>query len=352
MLSPEWLLPWWEVYGRGSGRRLCVGAWYVGARLVGLALLQSRIYRYRGVLPFRRLEFLGADVDEQDGVCSEYLNLLIEHGSEKQIAKAFVAALRAGWFGPWDEIVLGALDGSQPLSRELETEFTATNMELRKDIVTSARFITLPTSWESYLELLGRNRRVVVKSQQDFDRWAEGGTQIHRAEDSASLAEGLQILRALHGERWGAEGHGGAFQSPRFLRFHELVAPQLLARGELQLHWLTVAGAPVSCNYCIRRNGKVYFYQSGRRMQLPSRVRAGIVLHAAAIRDAINQGCREYDFLGGESQYKNQLAQESRPVLQLRLVQARVCERLRHAADRCVSLLKPLRSRISLLLSK
>ncbi len=71
MLSPEWLLPWWEVYGRGSGRRLCVGAWYVGARLVGLALLQSRIYRYRGVLPFRRLEFLGADVDEQDGVCSE-----------------------------------------------------------------------------------------------------------------------------------------------------------------------------------------------------------------------------------------------------------------------------------------
>ena len=65
---PEWILGWWDVYGRGTGRELRVGTWFDGARLVGLALLQRRVFRCRRILPFRRLELLGADVDEDDGV--------------------------------------------------------------------------------------------------------------------------------------------------------------------------------------------------------------------------------------------------------------------------------------------
>jgi CelD/BcsL family acetyltransferase involved in cellulose biosynthesis len=344
MLSPDWLLPWWEVYGRDSGRRLQVGAWYNGDRLVGLALLQSRPYRYRGIVPFRRLEFVGADVDENDGVCSEYLNLIAERGAENAVTAAFVAALGAGEMGSWDELILGALDETQPIVAELQSALAKTGWAMHKETVTTAPYIPLPPTWDEYVKSLGRHKRVVVKSQKDFDQWAQGRDRMHCATDADSLAEGMQILHALHAERWGEDGQAGAFHAPRFRRFHEMVAPRLRARGALDLRWLRVADEPVCCLYSIRWNNKVYFYQSGRRMQLPSEVRVGHVLHAAAIKDAIAAGMREYDFLGGEAQYKSQLSLASRPIVQLRIVRAKFRERLRIAAERCVDFVRPVRS--------
>src|SRR5207244_912246 len=85
MLSPLWLLTWWRHYG--AHRQLSVGLFHDGDRLVGLAPLQRRRYWHRPGLPFRRLEMLGADVDEQDGVCSDYLNILAEGGQEERVAR-------------------------------------------------------------------------------------------------------------------------------------------------------------------------------------------------------------------------------------------------------------------------
>src|SRR5207244_3160007 len=59
MLSPTWLLPWWRVYA--AGRKLRIGLFRDGNRLVGLAPLLYRRCWVRRCLPFRRLESLGAD---------------------------------------------------------------------------------------------------------------------------------------------------------------------------------------------------------------------------------------------------------------------------------------------------
>jgi CelD/BcsL family acetyltransferase involved in cellulose biosynthesis len=202
----------------------------------------------------------------------------------------------------------------------------------------------MPESWDAYVRSLGKHKRVVVKSQRDFDEWAEGKAQFHVAESRESMAEGLRVLQTLHGQRWADEGETGAFHSPRFSRFHERVMPSMLQRGALDLRWLTVDGQPVSANYAIRWNGKVYHYQSGRRMNVPPQARVGIVLHAAGIRDAIAAGCREYDFLGGDAQYKRQLASGSRPIVCLRVVRAPLRERVRRSMEKGVALLRPVRA--------
>ena len=95
MLSPTWLMTWWAVYGEGTGRQLRTVLFYEDDRLVGLAPLARRTYRYRLRLPFRRLEPLGADVDEQDGVCSDYLNVIAERGAERRVCASLAAALPA-----------------------------------------------------------------------------------------------------------------------------------------------------------------------------------------------------------------------------------------------------------------
>jgi CelD/BcsL family acetyltransferase involved in cellulose biosynthesis len=116
--------------------------------------------------------------------------------------------------------------------------------------------------------------------------------------------------------------------------------PALLEKGALELAWLEVAGAPVAIAYNIVWNEKVYFYQSGRRVDLPGRVRPGIVLHARAIQHAIESGRREYDFLNGATRYKRQLSLASRPLVRVRVARAPVRERLHGIVERGVGVLR------------
>jgi CelD/BcsL family acetyltransferase involved in cellulose biosynthesis len=325
MLSPAWLVPWWEVYGRNTGRQLRVGVALAGERLVGLVPLHWRRCWYRPGIPFRRLEWLGADVDEQDGVCSEYMHLIAEAGRASEVFTCFVNALCQGAFGCWDELVLGAMDGDHPCTKSLAQALAQAGLQPVVSPQTTAAFIPLPDTWDAYLKALpGRHRRILLKTQRDFDTWADGKARFHRATSPAEVTEAAALLRTLHGERWGDGGRpGGAFQSLRFDRFHRRVLPELAGRGAAEICWLSVRGEPVAVNYSLVWNRKVYFYQCGRRLGLPGKVRAGVVLHAEAIRAAISAGCREYDFLGGPAQYKQQLALGSRPLVQCRVTRSR-----------------------------
>src|SRR5579884_1920827 len=58
MLTPDWLLTWWDVYGSQQGRQLRLGLFYEDNRLIGLTPLVRRWHTYLPGLPFRRLEFL------------------------------------------------------------------------------------------------------------------------------------------------------------------------------------------------------------------------------------------------------------------------------------------------------
>ena len=192
----------------------------------------------------------------------------------------------------------------------------------------------LPASWDDYLASLpSAGRYLVTRSLRVFDEWADGGAELHEARTASELDAGKRVLAALHGERWGRSGRTGAFRSPRFAAFHDEVMQRLLAEGALELLWLTVRGDPVAVVYNIMWKGKVYFYQSGRKIEVPKGVRPGIVMHARAIERAIAAGRREYDFLAGASQYKMQLATATRPLLRVRAVRSPVLELARRAAD-------------------
>jgi CelD/BcsL family acetyltransferase involved in cellulose biosynthesis len=187
-------------------------------------------------------------------------------------------------------------------------------------VATAAPYIPLPSRWEDYLGALPSSRRYLIsRSLRDFDAWASGGARVCRAVSPQDLAEGRRILAALHEQRWRQERRPGVFSSARFNAFHDRVMPALLDGGALDLVWITVGGTPVMAAYNIVWNNKVYFYQSGRRPDIPGHLRPGITLHAWAIRDAIGDGRREYDFLAGLSRYKMDFALATRPLVSMRV---------------------------------
>jgi CelD/BcsL family acetyltransferase involved in cellulose biosynthesis len=119
---------------------------------------------------------------------------------------------------------------------------------------------------------------------------------------------------------------------------------RLLDEEAIDLSWLSVRGRPVAASYNVIWHGKVHFYQGGRTLDVPKNVRPGIVLHAYSIRRAIEAGFSEYDFLGGTSQYKLDLATNVRRLACLRAVRARLKEGVRGAAEKSLARMKRLRT--------
>ncbi|MFO0679305.1 MAG: GNAT family N-acetyltransferase [Polyangiaceae bacterium] len=322
VVTPTWTLAWWRNFGTEDGRKLRAVVVEDGEELVGLALVSLRTVYVRRAIPVRRLELLMTGEIEADEICSDYVGVLTAPGREREVATAFADVLASEDVGVWDDFVFSAMNGEAPFVRAWLDVLRERNLEPELEVTGRCPYVRLPATWEEYLAMLdGGDRYIVSRALRDLEKWAgKDGFALHRAEDAASLSEGWRILTSLHGERWSERGSKGVFASSRFSKFHEEVMAHLLAGtdGRLDLMWLTVKGEPIAAVYNVVHAGKTYFYQSGRKLDLPKGIRAGIVLHALAIRRAIAEGQREYDFLNGEAQYKRQLATAVRDLVTIR----------------------------------
>jgi hypothetical protein len=292
---------------------------------------------------------LGSGEAEVDEICSEYLGVVAEKNRELCVVSELAAALAKGDLGKFDELVYPALRGEGPSAIALARGLESAGFGVRTSVTAECPYIALPKTWDEYLRALSSDqRRFVKQSLASFDAWAGRESELQEARTLADLDRGSSVLQALHGERWTAAGRTGAFRSARFRDFHDEVMRALLDRGALELRWLSVRGEPVAALYNFTWNDKVYFYQSGRALDVPDGVRPGIVIHLRAIRSAIESGRREYDFLGGASQYKRKLATGTRPLVSVRAVHSPVLELARSAVEprsRCAaSIFTPLES--------
>lgn len=341
--SPTWLLSWWRVFGSLDGRKLRLVLFFSGDRLVGVAPLLARRAWYLPGLPFRRLELLGTGEPEADEICSDHLGIVAERGQEAAVAEALAGALVSGRLGAWDEIVLSATDDEDPVWPPFERALREAGVRVDRATTGACPYIALPGSFDEYLaSLRGEQRYLVRRAQRDFERWAANDAELHAVNTRAELDAGKRVLHALHAERWGANGKRGVFAAPRFRAFHDMVMEELFDAGALELFWLSVRGRPIAVAYNLIWNGKVHFYQSGRTLDVPKGIRPGIVLHARAIRRAIDAGLREYDFLAGTSRYKLDLATSQRPVARLRAARPSLREKARAATERGVARLREL----------
>jgi len=331
-LTPTWVLTWWRIFGKDRGRRLRCVAFHEGERLVGFAPLTWRRHWYRPALPFRRLEFLGTGELPDEAICPEYLNVIAEEGREVEVATALADEIYANRLGGWDEVFLETLAGDSAMTAALATALASPpsgrRSALTREEYDTSFFVALPKTHDEYLTAIGKQRKPSLRALRNFDEWATGEWQLHTATDTASLAAGNAALLSLHQGRWAGTGQG-TFKAAKFIAFHESLMPALLAEGKLQLAWLTVRDEPVVAAYNFVHAGKVWYYQTGRKLEVPPKIRLGVVLLLKLIFDAIDRGHREFDFLPGVALYKEQLATASRPIVRLRLARPTWVESLR-----------------------
>jgi CelD/BcsL family acetyltransferase involved in cellulose biosynthesis len=279
----------------GQERKLHVLAFWNDHRLVGLAPMSIVSRPLARGQRLSVLELMGDGSGDSDN-----LQFLVAAGWEEAFAQALLEHLEKHK-ALWDIVELNTMPvNSAATDRILALLRRASWTAFECSRPASA--ITLPASWEEYLEQLSsENRKNLTRYLRRLEKRYK--TRFCRCLDAAELSRCLDALFRLHQARWEEQGARGSFACRERRAFYFELSRALLARGWLEFWVLELDGEIASAQYAFRYRSSVFQLQEGNDPAHTSD-RVGFLLRAHAIRQMIAEGVRKYDFLGGEPGYK------------------------------------------------
>jgi len=281
-LTPEWIETWWRHLG--EGRPECLTCRGPDGRLLAVAALS--VTRVWGL---RVARLAGHGPGDQLGVACR-------PGDRTRVAGALRAALLD------DGIDLFVGDGL-PEQEGWRGRLDATLLD--RDASPAVRL--RDEGWEELLARKSWNfRRQVRKRERALLR--DHSVRYLLTEEPGRLDADMELLMRLHDARW--EGASRAFAGPR-RAFHHDFARQALERGWLRLRILELDDRPVAASLGFRFGGVESNYQTGRDPGF-SESSVGFVLLCHSIREALEDGMREWRFLLGDEPYKGRFADHDR----------------------------------------
>jgi CelD/BcsL family acetyltransferase involved in cellulose biosynthesis len=277
----EWAATWWRHFG--DGRQLLLTA----CRRDGtdpFAILPLYLSSGR---PVRTVRFIGHGPGDQLGpVCDpqdlDEASSLLKRALEQRCPR-------------WDIFIGDQLRGDRPW-RTLVGGRT-----LRRDASPSLQIEG--KSWEKFLASRTPNFRGQVRRRER--KLAREHDLRIRLTDPDRLARDLETLFKLHELQ-----RNDAFAGRR-RNFHREFAAIALERGWLRLWMMEVNERPVAAWYGFRFGDAECYYQSGRDPAWDS-YSVGFVLLAHTVREAFQDGMREYRLLRGGESYKDRFATDDR----------------------------------------
>jgi hypothetical protein len=302
-MHPRWAETWLEIFGPQLRPEILIAE--NDGSPVGCCILTRRVQSRAGV-PIRRV-YLNTDGEPaEDEVSVEYNELL----AAPEFRAAFVSALtrRVRQLGT-DQLLFSGVFSRDTLDL-FRAEWPDAEYQTR-----TAPFVNLEYIREQqkgYEQQLSSNTRGQVRRSRKMMELESGPIHLERAASGPQAHAFLLELAELHQSRWIAKQLPGAFSSKRFSAFHHLLIERLFASNSVDLLRIRAGDRTLGVLYNLVGDGKVYFYQSGFQQTADNRQKPGLVCHVAAIDYYGSAGFREYDFLAGDSQYKDSLANARR----------------------------------------
>jgi CelD/BcsL family acetyltransferase involved in cellulose biosynthesis len=273
----EWASMWWRVHGREEPPLI------VACRSPDNGLVAVLALYLWSLRPVRVARFIGHGPADQLGpVCLP---------SSRYMAARALRTICAD--ERLDVLLAELLPGGQGWG---------TALDARPLKVESSPMLALGDGWDAYLAGRSANFRQQVRRRERRLR-RRHAVRFRLTVDPSRLQADLDTLFSLHRARWGTA-------RTAFLRwegFHREFAAVALGRGWLRLWFLDLDDRPVAAWYGFRFAGIESYYQGGRD---PSRgdESVGFVLLAHTIREAAEDGMREYRLLRGAEDFKRRFA--------------------------------------------
>jgi CelD/BcsL family acetyltransferase involved in cellulose biosynthesis len=324
----DWLAIWWKYYGEcATSKELSILAVFDdGARdangthsgqLIGVAPW----YIDRSPIMGSTLRWLG------DGeTCTDHISILCEPEDYVRVAVALADVLTVE-HDDWDRLQLSAVDRNDAAVALLLGALEERDCVVAQREAGACWVLDLPQTWDDFLASLSKSHR---KQLRQLERRVLESSRVewHRVRSGSDLDKAWHVLVELHQRRRRSLGEAGCFASRPFSQFHRDAVERLLSRRELRMSWLALDGKPAAAEYHLAGGGTTFAYQGGvdpeRLAEEPGRLSTILCL-----REAIEAGHAQFDFLRGDEPYKAHWRATPQPTCDFGIVPNRRFARLR-----------------------
>jgi len=280
--SPTWLRVWWDVFG--AGRELILLSVRRDGELVGVVPLMRED---------DRLRFAG------DTEICDYMDLIVLPGEEEAVLSA---ALRSLGEEPWRELTLWAVPEGSPTIDALKRLAAKLGFSVEVEMEDVCPQIELPAAWDDFLAGLGKkDRHELRRKLRKLSQGGEVGLEalVEAVEIEAAFDDFLRLYRESRTDK-------AAFMTEQMETFMRRMVAAMAAEGRIELIFLSLGGVRAAGVLCFREDGETLLYNSGYDPAY-AYLSVGLLSKALALRKAIEEGKKRFDFLRGPEPYKYDL---------------------------------------------
>lgn len=281
-------------------------------KLVAIGLLTSSIERRRLVINAKQLRLNQTGHLTQDQIWVEYNDFLTDKNHTGAAVNACIKALTdSPLFNQHDEIIFSMmLEGrakhllaSSPHSKILITRpcYGIDLSQLSED--------------RNYIQSLTSNTRYQIRrSIRQYEKTHGPLTLVHANSTEQALGF-FNDVAPLHIQRW----YDSGYKNPEFLQFHQNLIETYYSKGLIQLIKVMAGDTVIAILYYLIKGDNVSFYLHGLLYETDKKLKPGLVAHALATQFFFDNGMKTYDYMGGHSQYKTQLATRTEDLATIRI---------------------------------
>jgi CelD/BcsL family acetyltransferase involved in cellulose biosynthesis len=293
-LTHEWQTTWWNYLGEGD-------LWIVAFRradtreLVGIVPLYLVVNSDGPWAGKRKLNLVGCIE------VSDYLDVIAAKGWEDAVFQALSAWLCSNQAPAWDVLDLCNLPQESMTFHSAPPVFERCGFTVRVSREDVAPQFELPFHYETYLQ-----ERVEKKQRHEIRRKQRRAEREHQVDFyfvgpehnlGVEMDDFAMLQRASREDK-------AEFMTPEMRRFFGAMAKRMLEAGYLRLCFLSIDGQKAASLLAFEYNRRFLLYNSGYDPNAYAHLSPGWVLLAYAIQYAIAAGCRVFDFMQGDEEYK------------------------------------------------
>ncbi len=173
--------------------------------------------------------------------------------------------------------------------------------------------LTLPTTWEAYLEVLSKKDRHELRRKMRRLESA-GAVQDVELKSPDDVASQFDSFLSLHRK---STPEKAEFMTATREQFFRSVSRSLAEAGMTRLRFLELDGKKVATSLSFVVGGVRYLYNSGYDPEFRE-FSVGLMNHAYGIKASIEEGIRVFDFMRGNEPYKYSLGATDRVLYRIK----------------------------------
>lgn len=295
-LTWSWISCWIETY---NPELITVSAKY-NSKTVAIGLFTCSVDNRHGFIKSRQLRLHQMGHALLDQIWMEYNDFISTDEHKVQAVNACLQALQLH-NNEWDEIVLSMMIDSRARDVRKQTN-NSYIMNVSPSYAVNMNLIKQEN--KDYLAILKPNTRHQIRRSIRLYQQYHGKIKFIFAQDVEQALKLFHEAGKYHILRWDDSG----YKNQKFIQFHENLIKNTFNKKNMAFMKVSAGDSMIAVLYFHLVNKNVFFYLQGINYETDKKLKPGLVAHSLATQYFLERGMNSYEYMGGYSQYKRQLA--------------------------------------------